>query len=80
MNDTGGGGNDTGQLVLSIPSSQADVMIQEADYLGHNYKASDWQITNSGTWALNSKVSQLCRDAEVSLELNAVDCQRLEKF
>lgn len=57
---TGGVG---GQLVFGIPSSQADVMIQEAEARGHKYKASDWQIIDYGTQALSSKVSQFCRDA-----------------
>lgn len=42
----GGGG---GQLVFSVPSSQAEVMVQEAEELGHRYKASDWQMIDSGT-------------------------------
>lgn len=37
------------QAVFTIPSFQADVMIQEAEELGHKYKASDWQIIDSGT-------------------------------
>lgn len=48
---------------VSIPTSQADVMIREVKELVYEYKASDWQIIDSGTDAPNSKVSQLLRDA-----------------
>lgn len=44
-----GVGRGGGQLVFSVPSSQAEVMVQEAEELGHRYKASDWQMIDSGT-------------------------------